>query len=260
MRHQIDSAQVVQISQLAEMVENAGKVIALTGAGISVESGIPAFRGNQGLWEKYDPMEYAHIDSFLRNPAKVWEMLVEMDFVIRKAKPNNAHYALARLEQVSRFTSVITQNVDNLHQVAGSSRVIEFHGNVQRMKCMSCGRKYDRDQISLEIIPPICHCGGVLKPDAVFFGEAIPWEANLEATHEAESCELILVIGTSAVVAPASSIPYMAKRNGAKVVEINLESTMLSSTVADISIRRSASEVLPELVDELRRISGATEE
>jgi NAD-dependent deacetylase len=133
-------------------------------------------------------MEYAHIDAFLRDPGKVWRMLAEMDSIIRKAKPNAAHYALAHLEEVSRFSSVITQNVDNLHQVAGSSRVIEFHGNVQRMKCLSCSREYGRDHISLEVLPPTCPCGGILKPDAVFFGEAIPWEASLEAAHEAESC------------------------------------------------------------------------
>jgi NAD-dependent deacetylase len=245
-----------QIAQLTELARRARKVIALTGAGISVDSGIPAFRGNQGLWEKYDPMEYAQIEAFLRDPGKVWAMLAEMDLAVRDAKPNAAHYALAHLEQVSRFSSVITQNVDNLHQRAGSRHVIEFHGNTQRLKCLSCNRLYGKDQVSLAVLPPRCSCGGVLKPDAVFFGEAIPWEASLEASHEAESCDLILVVGTSAVVAPASSIPIMAKRNGATVVEINLEPTTLTDTVADLSIMRSATEVLPELVDELRRLSS----
>jgi len=244
-----------QIVQLTELAKRAHKVIALTGAGISVDSGIPAFRGNQGLWEKYDPTEYAHIEAFLRDPGKVWVMLAEMDLAVSKAKPNAAHYALAHLEQVSSFSSVITQNVDNLHQRAGSSRVIEFHGNTQRLKCLSCNRLYGKDHVSLAVLPPRCTCGGVLKPDAVFFGEAIPWEANLQASQEAESCDLILVVGTSAVVAPASSIPFMAKRNGATVVEINLEPTMLTDTVADLSIMRSATEVLPELVEELRNVS-----
>jgi NAD-dependent deacetylase len=241
-----------QIARLTGLARRARRIIALTGAGISVDSGIPAFRGSQGLWEKYDPMEYAHIESFLRDPGKVWVMLAEMDLAVRNAKPNAAHYALAHLEQVSNFSAVITQNVDNLHQRAGSSRVIEFHGNTQRLKCLKCNRLYGKDDVSLAVLPPRCSCGGVLKPDAVFFGEAIPWEASQQAWQEAQSCDLILVVGTSAVVAPASSIPIVAKQSGATVVEINLEPTTLTDTVADLSILRSASEVLPELVEELR--------
>ncbi len=233
---------------LAEELRKAKRVIALTGAGISVESGIPAFRGNQGLWAKFDPMEYAHIDAFMQNPGKVWKMLIELSELVKAAKPNQAHYALARLESVCNFSAVITQNIDNLHQEAGSSHVVEFHGNSKRIKCLNCGDSYRQDMISTDILPPMCSCGGVLKPDIVFFGEMIPWRASIEAAAEAQACDLILVIGTSAVVAPASSIPITAKERGAKVMEINPEPTPLTDYVADISIHLSASEALSEVV------------
>ena len=240
-----------KISRLADIVRRARKIIALTGAGISVESGIPDFRGSQGLWSKYDPMEYAHIDSFMQDPGKVWNMLAEMDRLVRCAKPNAAHFALAQMERLSKFSSIITQNVDNLHQEAGSSNVIEFHGNSQRIKCLSCGAMYGREEVSFELLPPLCSCGGILKPNVVFFGEQIPFHASIAAASEAQSCDVILVIGTSAVVAPASSIPYSAKHHGATVVEINLEPTPLTGSVADFSIHESAGKVLSEMISML---------
>ena len=237
-----------KISILAEALQKAKRVTALTGAGISVESGIPAFRGSQGLWAKYDPMEYAHIDAFMQNPGKVWKMLLELAELVRSAKPNKAHYALAQLEKFVQFSAVITQNIDNLHQEAGSSHVIEFHGNGKRIKCLSCGESYHQDEVPVHTLPPTCTCGGILKPDVVFFGEMIPWRASMEAAAEAQACDLIIVIGTSAVVAPASSIPITAKERGAKVMEINPEPTPLTDYVADISIHLSASEALSEVV------------
>ncbi len=236
------------IHKLADTIHRAQRIVALTGAGISVDSGIPAFRGGQGLWSTYDPMEYAHIDAFLRAPEKVWRMLSELDRLVADAKPNQAHYALARLETVSSFSSVITQNIDNLHQDAGSSKVIEFHGNGRRMRCLKCGAVYQREQIDLNFLPPRCSCSGLIKPDIVFFGEEIPWNASLEANAEASNCDVILVIGTSAVVAPASSIPYLARDNGATVVEINPEPTQLTGFIADISIHRGASAVLSDVL------------
>ncbi|MBI4772916.1 MAG: RNA polymerase subunit sigma [Deltaproteobacteria bacterium] len=179
-------------------------------------------------------------------------MLTEMETLVFNAKPNAAHYALAELEQISHFSSVITQNVDNLHQEAGSSIVIEFHGNGKRLRCLSCGSTVGKSQVDFSIMPPRCACGGLLKPDVVFFGEAIPAEAYEKAQREARYCDLILVIGTSAVVSPASEIPLEAKRGGALVAEINLEETVLTRSVSDLSIHESAGKALPALVESIR--------
>ena len=240
---------------LVEILRQSKKAIALTGAGISTESGIPMFRGSQGLWSRYDPFEYAHIESFMKNPGKVWKMLKELDDLIRGARPNPAHFALAKMESLIEFKTIITQNVDNLHQAAGSTRVIEFHGNGRRLLCMDCGKTYQRTEVSLESLPPYCLCGGVLKPDIVFFGEPIPWKASMDAAHESETCDVLLVIGTSAVIAPASLIPITAKRHGAKVVELNPVPTDLTGTIADLSLHHSAADVLPEVVSTLENLS-----
>lgn len=224
-----------------------GQTIALTGAGISVASGIPAFRGMGGLWEKYDPEEYATIDAFRANPGKVWQMLKEFKEVIEKARPNPAHQALARLEQMGCLRAVITQNVDGLHQEAGNTNVIEFHGNNRLVVCLKCGEKYPNDRLNLETLPPYCPCGGVLKPDAVFFGEPIPWAALSRAREEAQSCRVVLVVGTSAVVEPAASIPYLARRAGAVIIEVNPERALFS----DIFLSGPAEEILPSLVAEV---------
>ena len=239
------------IKKTAQAIRRSKKVVALTGAGISVESGIPDFRGPSGLWEKFDPMEYATIEAFIANPKKVWAMLKEMGSLVEKAEPNPAHLALARLEKMGYLSSIVTQNIDNLHQAAGSKRVIEFHGNSSRLLCMRCGRPYDRKEVVLDALPPRCSCTGVLKPDVVFFGEAIPWKAHVEAKEEAGSCELMLVIGTSAVVAPACDLPLIANRAGATIVEVNLEETQLTRYVSHWILKGSASALLQALVDEI---------
>lgn len=237
------------LSRAVEMIGRADRVAALTGAGISVESGVPDFRGAGGLWEKYDPFEYAHIDSFQADPAKVWHMLREMDRIVTRADPNPAHLALAEMERRGKLTAVITQNVDSLHQRAGSQNVIEFHGSHARLTCPECGRGYGREEVDLDADPPRCGCGQALKPDVVFFGEAIPPSALELAVQTALGCDLMLVIGTSAVVAPASMVPALAVRGGAKVVEINLEPTELTGRVADLTLLGRAGEVIPYLVE-----------
>jgi NAD-dependent deacetylase len=239
------------IKKTALAIRRSKKVVALTGAGISVESGIPDFRGPSGLWEKFDPMEYATIDAFIANPQKVWAMLKEMGSLVERAEPNPAHIALAQLEKMGLLSSIVTQNIDNLHQAAGSKRVIEFHGNSSKLLCLSCGRLYDQKEIVLESLPPRCSCSGVLKPDVVFFGEAIPWKAHLEAKEEAGSCELMLVVGTSAVVAPACDLPLIAKRAGATIVEVNLEETQLTQYITHWILKGSASILLRALVKEI---------
>ena len=239
------------IKKTAQAMRRSKKVVALTGAGISVESGIPDFRGPSGLWEKFDPMEYATIEAFTANPKKVWAMLREMGELVENSQPNPAHRVLARLEQMGLLSSVVTQNIDNLHQAAGSKRVIEFHGNSKKLICMNCNRSYDRQEVKLEPLPPRCTCRGVLKPNVVFFGEPIPWGAHMEAREEAGSCELMLVIGTSAVVSPACDLPVIAKRAGATIVEVNLEETQLTRCTSHWFLKGPASLILQTLLDEI---------
>ncbi|MBM4287518.1 MAG: NAD-dependent deacylase [Deltaproteobacteria bacterium] len=235
-------------AELAELLKQAVAPVALTGAGISVESGIPSFRGPHGLWTRYDPMEYAHIQAFLTNPAKVWKLLRELDDTITRARPNPAHVALARLEEMGRLRGIITQNVDNLHQEAGSRNVIEFHGNARQFVCLGCGRAFDPQTLDFTQVPLYCSCQGLIKPDIVFFGEEIPPAANRAAFELAEACDLMLVIGTSAAVMPANYLPYTAKKHGASIVEINLETTDLTRRLTDYYFDAPASQVLSETV------------
>ena len=247
------------IKEVAGLLRRAEIAMALTGAGISVESGIPAFRGAQGLWERYDPAEYASIEAFRSDPCKVWDMLKELDELVMSAQPNPAHQALARLETLGCLSSVVTQNIDGLHQAAGSRHVVEFHGSGRRLRCLNCGRKVRRNEIMLNEMPPRCGCGGLIKPDVVFFGEPIPERAAMTAFALASSCQVMLVVGTSAIVAPASHLPIMAKRAGAKVVEINLEPSQLSQGVSDYLIQANASQALSELVAEVEALEGPAE-
>jgi NAD-dependent deacetylase len=235
-------------------IVDSRKTIALTGAGISVESGIPDFRSAGGLWSKYDPEEYAHISAFQANPAKVWHMIKDMMDLVLGAKPNPAHIALAELEKMGLLNSVITQNVDGLHQRGGSREVIEFHGSNQWLVCLGCGYRQEAASLSFEVIPPRCpQCSSILKPDVVFFGEPIPWEAQNRSFEEARTCDLVLVVGTSAVVYPAAGIPPLAKQSGAKIVEINMEPTPLTGFVSDYLIQGSAGQILPRIVEEIKR-------
>lgn len=235
--------------QAAQSILQSRRAVALTGAGISVESGIPDFRSSTGLWARYDPMEYAHIESFLGNPAKVWKMLLEMDRLVSGAEPNPAHFALAELERIGRLQGVITQNIDSLHQRAGSCHVVEFHGHGRTLGCVRCDRHVARETVNIGSLPPLCECGGVLRPDLVFFGEGIPLQADQEARNLVANCDLLLIVGTSASVAPASSLPRLAKRNGAKLIEINTGPTELAEHLVDLRITKSAGVALPAILE-----------
>lgn len=242
-------------AEVARLLAERGNVVALTGAGVSVESGIPSFRGAHGLWEKYAPMEYATIGAFLRNPEKSWRMLAELLALCGGAAPNAAHSGLAELESLGLLRAVITQNVDRLHQAAGSRQVIEYHGNLEELVCISCWKNYaTRERWKGNGIPPLCDCGEVLKPNIVMFGEPIPWIAQDRAEEEARSCGVLMVIGTSAQVSPACNIPRIAKKAGAAVVEINPEETRLTGTVTDIHISGAASEVVRRLLSSLASV------
>ena len=243
------------VEQVALDICRAEHVVALTGAGISTESGIPDFRSGDGLWSRFDVFEYGHIESFRCDPQKVWVMLREM-LLLLDAQPNRAHYALAELEGLGLLVGVITQNVDNLHQVAGSHRVVEFHGNFTRLICWSCGRRFGVQDVCLADDIPQCSCGGVLKPDGVFFGEPIPQQAYTEALSLTMTADLMLVIGTSATVYPASQLPSIMKETGDRspgiVVEINTKPTPLTGTIADYSLLGKAGTILPCILDIVR--------
>lgn len=243
------------ITRLAQDVVAARKIVALSGAGMSVESGIPTFRGKGGLWEKYNPEEYGHITTLRHHPERAWIMLKEMQLAILPAKPNAGHYALAELEAMGMLSSIITQNVDGLHHVAGNKNVIEFHGNLQTTSCMDCGFQQPSSAVPLDTIPPRCpKCRGPVKPDAVFFGEAIPVDALTRSHHESQTCDLMLVIGTEAVVYPAASMPEIAKSAGAKIVEINPSRTPLTGFVSDYIIQGAAGEVLAKVVAQVKQM------
>jgi NAD-dependent deacetylase len=243
------------IQKAARDLADSIYVVALTGAGISIESGIPPFRGKGGLWERFDPMEIAHIDAFMQDPAKVWNILVkEMKAIVDKARPNDGHRGLAKLEAMGKLKTVITQNIDGLHQAAGNSDVIEFHGNFAWQRCMRCHQKYATRTVDVAEIPPRCPCGGILRPDAVFFGEMIPVDVLWRSRRIAADCDLMLVVGTSAVVQPAALIPVIAKESGAKVIEINPESTPLTGDISDYLIQGSAGDVLKRLIAAMEQI------
>jgi len=248
------------VAKAARLLAGSKYVVALTGAGISVDSGIPDFRSPGGLWDRFDPMEYAAIESFINNPRKVYTMIKEMHKIVESAEPNAGHTALAQLEQMGKLKAVITQNIDNLHQDAGSSKVIEFHGNGSRLVCLKCRKVYSREQFEdffQQDKLPICECGSVLKPDVVFFGEPIPVEASMLSQHEAQTCDVMLVIGTSATVAPASHIPFIAKRSGAAILEYNKTTTPLTGSLSDHFVMGSSTETLPATVERLKDMLGS---
>lgn len=234
-------------ARAADAIRNASDVIASTGAGISVESGIPDFRSEGGLWSKYPPEEYATIEAFHANPAKVWTLWQNLSEQVAGCKPNAAHSALAELEEWGFLKAVITQNVDNLHQEAGSRRVIEYHGNARQVVCMDCRNLRPlRPEMYARSIP-MCVCGGVFKPDVVFFGEMIPMQAMLQSQALAQIADVVIIVGTSAQVYPAAELPCIAKDNGAFIIECNVEPTDFTNSITDVFLQGRAGETLPTL-------------
>ena len=229
-------------AEAAELLSGISPIIALTGAGISVESGIPPFRGPGGLWERYDPDEYGHIDTFRKDPGRSWEMLMEIIEGSLSAKPNEAHLSLSRLEGRGIIGPVITQNIDGLHQAGGSRDVLELHGNARAVTCAGCGRKEELRDLSS--FSPRCGCGGWKRPNIVFFGEPLPERVLARALVNAEMAGAIIVVGTSGIVHPAAMIPEIVKRNGGKVVEINPFSTIYTDSITDVFLESTATEGL----------------
>lgn len=239
------------VEAVAAAIREARSVICLSGAGVSVPSGIPDFRSPGGLWTRMDPMEYATLDALNEDPAKVWSLFREIEALTRDARPNAAHTALARLEAEGFLELLITQNVDGLHQAAGSRRVVELHGNGRRTRCMRCLRTEVREPgESIGDGVPRCECGGVLKLDVTLFGESLPMDAIRGAVTAAEQADLILVVGTSATVVPASTVPHIVLSNGGRVVEMNLERTVLSDR-ASFCLQGDLTHTLPALTSAL---------
>jgi NAD-dependent deacetylase len=236
--------------QAAALILDQQPCVALTGAGISAESGIPTFRSKGGLWEKFDPAVYASIEVFHQDPSKYWSIRGEFIRNYDAYQPNPGHLALAELESMGLLRHVITQNIDGLHRKAGSRNVTEIHGSLREIFCISCGKEFRAPHIP-KGMPPLCGCGGVLKPNTVLFGESLPPNALETAWHESGTCRVMLVIGTSAVVQPAASLPHIAKQSGAAVVEVNIERAFSN---ADYFLEGKAGTVLPMLVLEIKKM------
>lgn len=236
---------------LMDRLGSAKAVAILTGAGISAESGVPTFRGNDGLWRTYRPEELANFDAFMSNPSLVWEWYAYRRKLICEVKPNAGHYALAELEQMFDTFTLTTQNVDGLHRRAGTKNILELHGNIMRNRCVSCGKIDHAVHPTTDSRSPHCECGGLLRPDVVWFGEALPQRELRQAFDAAASSDVFFSVGTSAVVQPAASLPLVAKRNGAYTIEVNIEETVLSSQM-DETILGPSGEVIPQLVQLLR--------
>ena len=244
------------LERAAELVAAARRGVAVTGAGVSAESGIRTFRGENGLWKQYDPVKVSSIGYFLQDPAFYWEVSRERWRTYQQARPNPGHYALAELEAAGHLAAVVTQNTDNLHREAGSQRLVELHGNGRTVRCLDCGASEPRAEVQARLeteMPPRCRaCGGRhLKPTVVFFGEPMPAAATAEAFELAQGCDVMLVVGSSLTVRPAADVPAAAVEQGAPLVIVNDEPTYMDELAA-VVLRGRSGEILPEL----RRLVG----
>jgi len=236
--------------EVIERLKSAKRIAVLTGAGISAESGVPTFRGENGLWKKFKPEELANFNAFMKNPKLVWEWYNYRRELISDVKPNPGHYALVKMENFLQKLWIITQNVDGLHRKAGSTNVLELHGNIMMSRCIECGQKDDHIEMKSEYELPHCECGGLMRPDVVWFGEMLPEDILDSAFRATRFCDVFFTIGTSAVVHPAASLPLVSRDYGAFVIEINSEKTVISDSV-DLSIIGKSGEVLPVLIEEV---------
>jgi len=253
------SEMMEEIERLAQLIIESKKVIVFTGAGVSTESGIPDFRGPGGIWSRYDPEDFT-IQKFLSGPAArktIWKMSAESG-LLTEAEPNPAHYAIAELYQLSKLDCVITQNIDNLHQKAGvpEDKVFELHGNMRWVVCLSCRRRFPMTEVLQKIkegieVPDCPDCQGILKPGAVFFGEALPQETLQEATRRSQNCDLFIVIGSTLVIYPAAYMPTYAREAGARLAIVNLTPTPLDH-YATVVIQGGAGEIMSRVMERVR--------
>ncbi|RLC93128.1 MAG: NAD-dependent protein deacylase [Chloroflexi bacterium] len=248
-----------EIRRAADLMLSAEYVVASTGAGISVESGIRPFRGPGGLWTEYGEPPMDGYQRFLDDPKREWQRMINREGYLKglfdafeRAEPNAAHYAMAELERMGILKCVITQNVDNLHRAAGSQNVAEVHGNFLLVRCINCSSRYPREEVSLEELPPRCpKCGGIVKNDGVYFGEPIPADVLQKCQEEVSRCDCMLLVGTSGFVFPAAGFPRMVKRNGGCVIEVGPYETDLTHS-CDVVLRGRGAEVMPRLVEEVK--------
>ncbi len=236
------------LNKVARLLKESQYAVAFTGAGISAESGVPPFRGEKGLWNRYDP-QTLELGYFFEQPDQSWKVIREIFYAFfGKVEPNPAHLIMAEWEQQGRLKSVITQNIDNLHQQAGSREVYEFHGNAMRLVCVVCGQYLPIEEVDLQTLPPRCTaCSGLLKPDFIFFGEAIPEPAFTKSAEAAKLCDLMLIVGTTGEVSPANQMPLIAKRNGAVIVEINLKPSLYTGQITDYFLSGKAGLIMPKI-------------
>jgi NAD-dependent deacetylase len=239
--------------RLVDRLASPGPVVALTGAGVSAESGLATFRGPGGLWEGRDPMELATPEAFAQDPHTVWRFYAWRREQAAAASPNPAHRALADLESAREEFTLVTQNVDGLHERAGSRHVIRLHGTLWRLRCTAEGNEREDSRADLGPLPPRCECGALLRPAVVWFGESLPEEALEHATEAVRRASVVLVAGTSSLVYPAAALPEIARRAGGYVVEINPEETPLSA-LADERLAGPAGKILPLLAEASRKV------
>jgi NAD-dependent deacetylase len=238
----------MSIKRARALLEQAERVAALTGAGISAESGVPTFRGSAGLWKHFRAEDLATPQAFARDPQLVWEWYDWRRALIANVRPNAGHYALAELERRIRKLTLVTQNVDGLHHEAGSRSVLEIHGSIWDLKCTICNRQWVDRTVPLNLIPR-CECGAMARPGVVWFGENLPRNLLHKSEEAVQSCDVFLVVGTSAVVYPAAGLVPLARASGATIIEINLQATPVSGLV-DVSLTGPAGEVLPDLMNQ----------
>lgn len=243
--------------QAAKQIIDSHYCVAFTGAGISVESGIPPFRGLNGLWNKYDPQTF-EIEYFLQDSARAWAVINDIFYdLFGHILPNTAHYTLAEMEQRGLLKSIITQNIDNLHTDAGNKEVYEFHGSLKKIICLDCGQKVDVAQVDMDRLPPVCiSCGGLMKPDVVFFGEAIPENAASMSIDASKKADCMILIGTTGTVVPANTLPARAKAGGATIIEINTDPSEYTDRITDIFIQDNATRAMEHLMDAIDTIDG----
>ena len=238
------------MNELIDKLKRSKSVVFFTGAGISAESGIPTFRGKDGIWNKLKPEELANFDAFLRNPEMVWEWYNHRKKIVHESKPNAGHLAMAEMQNYFSNVTVVTQNIDNLHRRAGSKVIYELHGNIERNYCIKCGKQYN-DELDFIDKAPACDCGGLIRPDVVWFGEYLPEFQFTSSEEAAMKSEVFFVVGTSGIVYPAAGIIFTAKKSGAYIVEINIEETEITR-YADKSFFGEAGKILPQIVDKLK--------
>ena len=245
---------MIQIDDsLIDSLRKSESIVFFTGAGVSSESGIHTFRGKEGLWNKFRPEELASFDAFIRNPELVWEWYNYRKKIIHDSQPNPAHLTIAEMQYHFKDVIVVTQNVDNLHRRAGSKKIFELHGNIERNFCVNCKRHHN-EELDFSSGVPRCECGGLIRPDVVWFGEYLPEDQFLGGEKAAVNSDVFFVVGTSGIVYPAAGLVYIAKSSGSILVEINVEETEISS-IMNYSYFGKAGEILPQIFEEYKKIA-----